>query len=204
MMKRRARALNVGRCTRAKANRLRIGSCFECARYLNCELKLGCDIFCYPSFLSSSANASVGVRQPRHFLGVPLRRSQIDFISRFESAATGVSRGRYRRARLLRFLTEPFCQGACGSQNHASVPIPGFNLRQSENSLPRSNVIDWRAVWVRGSITFISLEMKCLELRSLFRNNDRKAGLALDQRCNVCFPVLAPEDHQITFPIAKY
>jgi len=30
---------------------------------------------------------------------VPFKRSQIDFISRFESAATGASLGRYRRAR---------------------------------------------------------------------------------------------------------
>ena len=62
-----------------------------------CELELGCYIFCYCSFLSSSANASVGVLPPRHLRGVAFRRSQIDFISRFESAMIGVSRGRYQR-----------------------------------------------------------------------------------------------------------
>jgi hypothetical protein len=119
-------------------------------------LKGRCDGFRYLSFISSSLNASVGVLHPRHFLGVPFKRSQIDFISRFESSATGASRGRYRRARLFRFSTEPFCHGACGSQNHASVPIPGFSLRQFLNSMPRSNVIDLRAGWGRGSITLIS------------------------------------------------
>lgn len=33
------------------------------------------------------------MRHPRHFLGVPFKRSQIDFICRFESAATGASLG---------------------------------------------------------------------------------------------------------------
>lgn len=34
------------------------------------------------------SEGSVGVRQPRHFLGVPFSRSQIAFILRFESAAS--------------------------------------------------------------------------------------------------------------------
>ena len=57
-------------------------------------LKGSCDGFRYLSFISSSLNASVGVLHPRHFLGVPFRRSQIDFISRFESVATGASLGK--------------------------------------------------------------------------------------------------------------
>ena len=57
-------------------------------------LKGRCDGFRYLSFISSSLNASVGVLHPRHFLGVLLRRSQIDFISRFVRVATGASRGR--------------------------------------------------------------------------------------------------------------
>ena len=57
-------------------------------------LKGRCDGYRYLSFMSSSLNASVGVRHPRHFLGVPFKRSQIDFISRFESAATGASLGK--------------------------------------------------------------------------------------------------------------
>ena len=85
-------------------------------------LKGRCDGFRYLSFISSSLKASVGVRQPRHFLGVPFKRSQIDFISRFESAARCASLGKYLRARLFRFSTEPFCHGACGSQNQASDP----------------------------------------------------------------------------------
>jgi hypothetical protein len=133
------------------------------------NLKARCDRIRYLSFISSSLNASVGVRHPRHFLGVLFKRSQIDFISRFESAATGASRGKYRRARLFRFSTEPFCHGACGSQNHASVPIPGFSLRQSRNSMPRSKVIDLRAGWGRGSMTPISLFIRCVVLRSLLR-----------------------------------
>lgn len=56
------------------------------------NLKARCDSFRYLSFISSSLNASVGVRHPRHFLGVPLKRSQIAFMSRFESAATDASR----------------------------------------------------------------------------------------------------------------
>ena len=57
-------------------------------------LKGRCDGFRYLSLFSSSLKASVGVLHPRHFLGVPFKRSQIDFISRFESAATGASLGR--------------------------------------------------------------------------------------------------------------
>ena len=57
-------------------------------------LKGRCDGFRYLSFISSSLNASVGVRHPRHFLGVPFKRAQIDFISRFESAAKGASLGK--------------------------------------------------------------------------------------------------------------
>ena len=109
------------------------------------NLKARCDRFLYLSLFSSSLNASVGVRHPKHFLGVMFMRSQIDFISRFESAATGASRRKYRLARLFKFSTEPFRQGACGSQNQASVPIPGLSLRQFLNSIPRSNVIDLRA-----------------------------------------------------------
>ena len=102
-------------------------------------------------------NASAGVRHPKHFLGVPFRRLQIAFMSRSESVEIGVSLGKYRRARLFRFWTEPFRHGACGSQNQASVPMPGLSFRQPENSIPRSKVIDWRAVWGRGSMTFIGL-----------------------------------------------
>ncbi len=53
-----------------------------------------CLVFRYLSFISSSLKASVGVFHPRHFLGVPFKRSQIDFISRFVSAATGASLGK--------------------------------------------------------------------------------------------------------------
>ena len=141
---------------------------------LRWNLKARCDRVRYLSFISSSLKASVGVRHPRHFLGVLFKRSQIDFIFRVESTATGASRGKYRLARLFRFSTEPFCHGACGSQNHASVPIPGFNLRQSRNSIPRSKVIDLCAGWGRGSITPISLFIRCVVLRSLLRNNTAK------------------------------
>jgi hypothetical protein len=44
-------------------------------------LKGRCDGFRYLSFIRSSPKASVGVRHPRHFLGVAFKRSQIDFIS---------------------------------------------------------------------------------------------------------------------------
>ena len=36
---------------------------------VNCKLKLGCDIFCYPCLLNSSVSASVGVRHPKHLRG---------------------------------------------------------------------------------------------------------------------------------------
>ena len=136
-----------------------------------------CDSVRYLSSISSSLNASVGVRHPKHFLGLVFKRSQIDFISRFESAATGAYLGRYRRAGLFKFSTEHFCHGACGSQNQASVPIPGLSLRQSRNSIPRSKVIDLRASWGRGSITPISLFIRCVVLRSLFRNKTAKRVL---------------------------
>ena len=42
-------------------------------------------------------------------------------------------------------LDGSFCQGACGSQNQASVPMPLPSSRHGTNSCPRSNVIDWRA-----------------------------------------------------------
>lgn len=108
-------------------------------------LKGRCDVFRYLSFIISSLNASCGVRHPRHFLGAPFRRSQIAFISRFESAASWVSRGKYRLARLFRFSTVPFCQGAWRSQNQLSAPMPDLSLRHARNSKPRSKVIDFRA-----------------------------------------------------------
>lgn len=111
--------------------------------------------------MSSSLKASAGMRHPRHFLGVPFKRSQNAFIERFECAATGVSRGRLRRARLLRFSTDPFCQWAWGSQNHASVPNPGLSLRQLRNSIPLSKVMDRRAGCGRGSMTSISRFIRC-------------------------------------------
>lgn len=152
------------------------------------NLKARCDKILYLSFINSSLNASVGVRHPRHFLGVLFKRSQIDFISRFESAATGASRGKYLRARLFRFSTEPFCQGACGSQNHASVPMPGFSLRQSRNSIPRSKVIDLRAGWGRGSMMPISLFITCVVLRSLLRNNTAKRVLRSTREATFVLP----------------
>ena len=130
----------------------------------------------------------MGVRQPKHFLGVPFSRSQIAFISRSVIAAIGVSRGKYLRARLFRFSTDPFCHGACGSQNQASVPIPGLSLRHPENSMPRSNVIDFRAVWGRGSITFMSCAMKCLELRSLLRNKTANRVFRSTNDATFAFP----------------
>ncbi len=60
---------------------------------LRWNLKVRCDRSRYLSFISSSLNASVGVLHPRHFLGVPFKRPQIDFISRFKSVATGASLG---------------------------------------------------------------------------------------------------------------
>lgn len=57
-------------------------------------LKGRCDGFPYLGFISSSLNASVGVLHPGHVPDVPFKRSQIDFISRFESAATGAPPGR--------------------------------------------------------------------------------------------------------------
>ena len=147
-----------------------------------------CDGFRYLSFISYSLNASVGVLHPRHFLGVLFKRSQIDFISRFESVATGASRGRYRRARLFRFSTEPFCQGDCGSQNQASVPIPGLSLRQFRNSIPRSNVMDLRAGWGRGSITLINLFIRCVVLRSLLRKRTAKRVLRSTKEVTFVLP----------------
>jgi hypothetical protein len=110
-----------------------------------CELKGGCDRLRYLSFTISSLKASVGVRHPRHFRGVAFSLSLISFIWGPERDARGVSRGRTRRARPFRFSTEPFCQGACGSQNQAVVPMPASSFRQSRNSNPRSKVIDLRA-----------------------------------------------------------
>lgn len=97
----------------------------------SCSFKGRCDDYRYLSFIISSLKASIGVRHPRHFLGVPFRRSQIAFVLRFENAASSVSRGKYRRARLFRFSTDPFCHGACGSQNQLSVPIAVFWLPPS-------------------------------------------------------------------------
>jgi len=47
-------------------------------------------------------NASVGVRHPSHFRGVPFKRSLIACISRFESAAAGVLRRAPYQQRPLR------------------------------------------------------------------------------------------------------
>lgn len=151
-------------------------------------LKGRCDGFRYLSFISSSLNASVGVLHPRHFLGVPFKRSQIDFISRFERVATGASRGKYRRARLFRFSTEPFCQGDCGSQSQASVPIPGLSLRQFRNSIPRSKVMDLRTVWGSSSITPMSLFIRCVVLRSLLRNRTAKRVLRSTSEATFAVP----------------
>jgi hypothetical protein len=92
-------------------------------------------------------------------------------MERSESAATGVSRGRYRRARLLRFSTDPFCQGADGSQNQAPVPMPLSSSRQETNSKPRSKVIERRTVTGRGERRLINRLISILELRSLLRNS---------------------------------
>lgn len=139
-------------------------------RLIDCWLRARCDVFRYLSFIISSLKASVGVRRARHFLGAPFRRSQITFLLRLECAMSSVSRGRYRRARLFRFSTVPFCHGDEGSQNQLSVPMPGLSLRHARNSKPRSNVIDFRAGRGRGSITSISLLTKWVELQSLLRN----------------------------------
>jgi hypothetical protein len=48
--------------------------------------------------------------------GCPVQAVANAFILRFESAASWVSRGGYRRARLFKFSTKPFCQGACRSK----------------------------------------------------------------------------------------
>ena len=44
------------------------------ARDWKWNLKTRCDWFRYLGLLSSSLKASVGVRHPRHFLGVPFKR----------------------------------------------------------------------------------------------------------------------------------
>ena len=152
------------------------------------NLKGRCDGLLYLSFISSSLKASVGVLHPRHFLCVAFKRSQIDCISRFESAATGASRGKYRRARLFKFSTDSFCQGDCGSQNQASVPIPGLSFRQFRNSMPRSKVMDFRAGWGRGSITSISRFIRCVVLRSLLRNRTAKRVLRSTKEATFILP----------------
>ncbi|MFT4916022.1 MAG: hypothetical protein ACI9C3_001888, partial [Yoonia sp.] len=87
---------------------LEIGKCVKESRedHLGLESQGRCDSLLYLSFISFPLNASVGVRHPRHFLGVPFKRSQIDFISRFESATIDASRGtldlsRFRAALVL-------------------------------------------------------------------------------------------------------
>ncbi len=107
---------------------------------------------------------------PGTFWAGASRRPQIAFVLRFESATNWVSLGKYRRARLLRLSTGLFCQGAWGSQNQLSVPMPDLSFRHARNSKPRPKVINFRAGRGRGSITSISLFMKCVELRSLFLN----------------------------------
>jgi hypothetical protein len=82
-----------------------------------------------------------------------------------------VSRGRSRLTRPLRFSTEPFCQGACGSQNYASVPMPVLSSLQDTNSRPRSNVIDRRADDGRGDKLVMIWSMIGFERRSLFLNS---------------------------------
>ena len=46
-------------------------------------------------------------------------------------------RGNHLRKRRLVFSTVPFCQGAWGSQNQLSAPIPSFRRCQAENSVPQ-------------------------------------------------------------------
>lgn len=126
--------------------------------------------FPHVSFIMFSLMASVGVWHSRHFPGVPFTRTQIAFILLFESAASWVSRDKYLCAWLVTFSTEPSYRDACGSQNQVSVPRQYFSLRQAQKSKPRPKVIERRTGWGRSSITFISLLMKSVELRSLLRN----------------------------------
>jgi hypothetical protein len=157
---------------------LRVFALFAARKW---NLRGRCDDFRYLSFISSSLNASVGVRHPGHFLGVPFKRSQIDFISRFESAAMDASRGRYLRARLFKLSIGPFCQGACGSQNQASVPIPGFSLRQFRTSMLRSKVMDLRAWLGKGLHHAHQLVHQKRRAAVVVAEQDSKACLALDR-----------------------
>jgi len=96
-----------------------------------CFIKGRCDGFRYLSFISSSLNAAVGVFHPEHFLSVPFKRSQIDFISRFVSVATGTSRGRKQRVRLIKFSTEPL---GTESADHRTTPQFRFQASAYANS----------------------------------------------------------------------
>ena len=125
------------------------------------------DPFCVSTIWASKTSA--GVRHPRHLRGVELRRWQIDLRNRFVSAVGPVERGRYLRSLLLVFSTVPFCQGAWGSQNQLSAPIPAFRCDQAENSVPRSKVMDCRASAGRGARPSISASMIGLDWRSSLR-----------------------------------
>jgi hypothetical protein len=66
-------------------------------------------------------------------------------------------RGNQRRARRLVFSTVPFCQSEDGSQNHVCVPISACKCGQFISSLPRSNVIDRRAISGRSLMALMIL-----------------------------------------------
>lgn len=124
-----------------------------------CDLKLGCYIFYYLSFLNSWVSTSVGVRHPRHFLGAPFRRSQIAFMSWSvieRMSRFGCDR---RRAHRLVISTVPFCWDEKRSQNHVWVPISACRCGQFMNSLPRSKVMDRRATSGRSSMALMIFPM---------------------------------------------
>ena len=99
-------------------------------------------------------------------------------------------------------LRLPGCNADCGvpdmsieeaaaavkARHGDKIMLSQISLRQPENSMPRSKVIDWRAAWGRGSMTFISRVIKCVELRSLFRNKTAYRVLRSTSEATLAFP----------------
>ena len=86
-----------------------------------------------------------------------LRRSLISLMSWSDIDRMSRFRGNQRLARRLVFSTVPFCQGEDGSQNHVWVPISACRCGQLTNSVPRSNVMDLRAIWGRSLMALMIL-----------------------------------------------
>ena len=124
------------------------------------------------------------------------KRSQIDFISRFKySVATGASRGKISPCAFVQVFDRALLPRRLRSQNQASVPIPGFSLRQLRNSIPRSKG-DRSTCWLGQGFHHVHQpvhQMCCAAVVVAEQNS--KACLALDQGSDVGLALRPFKDH---------